>query len=252
MADDNGELARILAGADQPVSPAERGLAALNRKLRQQTPAGDDLVRTLAGTGGIGSDARMPVAPVMRDPVLERQIQRRTMAGLEPPPEQAGYLKAVAPEKEARSDRLSALAAELSGIPQVRRAAGGISEEVQDPSIPNITNAAVQTSLAAFRPAPALKALGAGYAGAVASDLGAFDSSAEAQTAKASTKLPGLNAEQQTLYDTTQNRIVRNRYKNDEELEQLKVTLQDLRDISKDFSKRQNAARVGTESNAAA
>jgi hypothetical protein len=88
MADN--ELARILASGEQPVSPMERELAAWNKKLGQKTgaTAGDErLARILAG-GGIGSDARMPVAPVMRDPVMERQIQVRTMSGREPTPEQ--------------------------------------------------------------------------------------------------------------------------------------------------------------------
>ena len=89
MADN--ELARILASGEQPVSPMERELAARNKKLGQQTgaTAGDErLARILAG-GGIGSDARMPVAPVMRDPVMERQIQVRTMSGREPTPSSA-------------------------------------------------------------------------------------------------------------------------------------------------------------------
>jgi hypothetical protein len=205
----------------------------------------------MLASGGIGSDARFPVQPVVRDPAIERQIQRRAMAGYDPTPEQDAYLRAIMPEKEARGERLANAGAELSGIPQIGRAGAAIGEAAQDPSIPNVTNAAFQTGMAAFRPAAALKSLGAGYAGALASDLGLFGGSqAEAQTAKPA--LRGLSSEQQTLYDATQNKIARGRYKNDEELEQLKMTLQDLRDISKDFSKTENAARVGTESNAAA
>jgi hypothetical protein len=96
MADDTNtsDLARIMA-TDLPVSAAERELAHRNRKLRQQgTPADDSaiidprLVSMLAG-GGIGSDARFPTQPVMRDPRMERQIQQRAMAGYGPTPEQA-------------------------------------------------------------------------------------------------------------------------------------------------------------------
>jgi hypothetical protein len=81
MADN--ELARILASGEQPVSPMERELAARNKKLGQQTgaTAGDERLARILADGGIGSDARMPVAPVMRDPVMERQIQVRTMSG---------------------------------------------------------------------------------------------------------------------------------------------------------------------------
>jgi hypothetical protein len=113
--------------------------------------------------------------------------------------------------------------------------------------------AGVQTGLAALRPALAAKALGGGYLASLLADAGAFGgpSTAEAQTAKAPTKLPGLSQEQQNLWDATQSKISRGRYKNDEELEQLKMTLQDLRDISKDFSKTQNMARIEGEAKAA-
>jgi hypothetical protein len=47
-------------------------------------------------------------------------------------------------------------------------------EAAADPSIPNLTNAGVQTALMAFRPAAALGALGLGYGAALAKDTGAF------------------------------------------------------------------------------
>jgi hypothetical protein len=164
MADDtNNELATLLA-ADMPVSPAERELAHRNRKLRQPVQPADHntivdprLVGMLA-SGGIGSDARMPVRPVMRGPGMERQIQQRAMAGYDPTPEQDAYLRAVAPEKEARGERLASAGAELSGIPQIGRAASSIGDAASDPSLANITNAGAQTALAAFRPRTAMAA----------------------------------------------------------------------------------------------
>jgi hypothetical protein len=75
MADDTNtsDLARIMA-TDLPVSAAEREFAHRNRKLRQLGQPADDsaivdprLVSMLAG-GGIGSDARFPTQPVVRDP----------------------------------------------------------------------------------------------------------------------------------------------------------------------------------------
>jgi hypothetical protein len=129
-----------------------------------------ELQRQLSGggQGGIGSDARMPVAPVVRDPRTERLIQLRAMRGLDPTPEQDAYLRAIRPEKEARGDRLAAAGAELSGIPQIGRAGTAIGKAIEEPSIPTVTNAAVQTSLAALRPAVALKSLGLGYGAAIA------------------------------------------------------------------------------------
>ena len=59
---------------------------------------------------------------------------------------------------------------EASGIPQAFRAGSAINETVKDPSIPNATNAGVQTGLAAFRPMMALKSALAGYGAAGVTD----------------------------------------------------------------------------------
>jgi hypothetical protein len=64
------------------------------------------LAAILRQPGGIGSDALLPVAPVQRDPILERQIQRRAMAGMELTPDMATYLRAIAPEKEANAENI--------------------------------------------------------------------------------------------------------------------------------------------------
>ena len=157
----------------------------------------------------------LAAVPVPRNPRTERLIQLRGMRGLDPTPEQAEYLRSVAPEKEARSERLASAAAELSGIPQLGRAARGIGEAVQDPSIPNVTNAAVQSSLAAFRPVTALKALGVGYASALANDIiGPNIPPAHGQTRKGGAPkvvLPGLSQEQQSFYDAAEKRLQRRR-----------------------------------------
>jgi len=181
--------------------------------------------------GGIGSDARMPVGPAIR-PMASNPaytLGGKRMEGQRP-----------LTDTELNMPRA---AAELTGIPQ---AASAIGEAYQDPSIPTVFNAGARTALAAGRPLGAAGILGTGYLSALLKDAGAFDgpSEAEAQTAKPSTRLEGLSDQQQALWDTTQNKIARGRYKNDEELEQLKMTLQDLRDISKEFSKTQNAERV--------
>jgi hypothetical protein len=68
------------------------------------------------GQGGIGSDALMPVAPVVRDPNLERQIQVRALRGLDPTPEQDAYLRAIMPEKEARGERLGGIGPIISAL----------------------------------------------------------------------------------------------------------------------------------------
>jgi hypothetical protein len=244
MADNNDELARLLASQDHPVSPMERELAARNRKLGQPTQPSPDLVSTLAGTGGVGSDARFPVSPVVRDPRMERQIQVRTMSGREPTPEQRAYLSMVAPEKEERSERLSALGAEASMIPQAMRAGSAIGDAAQDPTLANVTNAGVQTAFTALRPLAAAKILGAGYAGAAAQQSGLFDTSAEAQSKKGGAPkvvLPGLTQEQQSFYDAAEKRLREDDFGSSSDRRQVQQQMQELRTLSNDFV-RDNAA----------
>jgi hypothetical protein len=161
------------------------------------------------------------------------------MAGYDPTPEQDAYLRAIMPEKEARGERLANVGAELSGIPQMGRAARGIGEAVQDPSIPNITNAAVQTSLAPFRPLTALKALGLGYAGALANDVvGPNIPPAHGKTRRGGAPkvvLPGLSQEQQSFYDAAEKRLRDDDFSSPADKRQVQQQLQELRQLSNDF-----------------
>jgi hypothetical protein len=87
---------------------------------------------------------------------------------------------------------------EFTGIPQLLRAGNAVGDVMIDPSIPNATNAGVQTALAVARPAMALKALGAGYAGALAKDIGGAPiSEAEAQTPLTRTQRREMEMERQ-------------------------------------------------------
>jgi hypothetical protein len=193
------------------------------------------------GQGGIGSDARMPVATVPFDRHMEQQIQARAMAGLDPTPEQAAYLKAIMPQKEALGDKWARAGQELSGIPQVMRAGTAIGKAVDEPSIPTATNAAVQTGFAAFRPGLALKALGSGYLAALLKEAGAFDgpSSAEAQVAKkgAAPKvvMPGLTPEQQSFYDAADKRLRDDDFGSPADKRQVMQQMQELRALSNKF-----------------
>jgi hypothetical protein len=199
------------------------------------------LAAILRQPGGIGSDARMPVAEVPFDRHMEQQIQARAMAGLDPTPEQAAYLKAIMPQKEALGDKWAKAGQELSGIPQVMRAGTAIGKAVDEPSIPTATNAAVQTGFAAFRPGLALKALGSGYLAALLKEAGAFDgpSSAEAQAAKKGTApkvvMPGLTPEQQSFYDAADKRLRDDDFGSPADKRQVMQQMQELRALSNKF-----------------
>ena len=174
------------------------------------------LAALLKSSGGIGSDARMPVASVSFDPAMERQIVARTSRGLDPTPDQVAYLKAIMPEKERMGDKWANVGHELTMIPQAMRAGSAIGEAYQDPSLANVTNAGMQTAFTALRPQAAAVIGGAGYAGALAKDLGFFSGSpAEAQAKKQQTPkqlLPGLDAAQQAALDAAEKRLLAEDY----------------------------------------
>jgi hypothetical protein len=176
---------------------------------------------------------------------MERLIQIRAMRGLDPTPEQDAYLRAIMPEKEARGERLAAAGAEFSGLPQAGRAVSAIGKAYDEPSIPNATNAAVQTALAAIRPVAALKALGIGYGAAAADDLGAFDgikAEAQTQTKKgASRALPGLLPEQQAEYDALERKIGAGDFGSSADRRMAVERHRELRAISDKFSTEKNA-----------
>ncbi len=232
MADDtNNELATLLA-ADMPVSPAERDLAHRNRKLRQPVQPADGtatvdprLVSMLA-SGGIGSDARMPVGPAIRPMVANPaySLGGKRMVGQRP-----------LTDTELTMPRA---AAELTGVPQ---AADAIGEAYADPTLANVTDAGARTAIAALRPGAAALTLGAGYTTALAKDLGLFSGSpAEAQAAKKQSApkqlLPGLDPAQQAALDAAEKKLLAEDYEGPAGRQFLKDTVNELRGISKKYS----------------
>src|SRR5688572_6843168 len=128
------------------------------------------------------------------------------------------------------------------------------SEAVQqDRPLEAAGNAAV--AAIPFRPLAGAGALGATYGAAIGADIlpGMFGTpEAEAQSRNRqpapaqppAATLPGLNAEQQKLFNDTQKRISAGGFSSGAERRQLEQTMQDLRAISSDFTKAQNAATV--------
>ena len=244
----------VVPGSEKERPMAEQGTdpnpfdAALRELAQMLADGGED---DGGGGGGIGSDARMPVQPVTRDPRLERQIQVRASRGMDPTPEQDAYLRAIAPEKAERSERLAGrdmplvpyLPAELSMIPQAGRAMNALGKAYEDPSIPSATNAAVQTGLAALRPVAALKALGAGYGAALADDLGAFggnEAQAQAKKGAPSKTLPGLLPEQQAEYDALDKKLASGDFGSSAERRMIVERHRELRTISDKYATSKN------------
>ncbi len=96
--------------------------------------------------------------------------------------QEGARMAGMTPEDRVREfGRTAQLGAELTGVPGLVRAGGAVGNALADPSIPNATNAGVQTGLALMRPGVALGSLGAGYGAALADDLGMFDTSAQAE-----------------------------------------------------------------------
>ena len=226
--------------------PVEAATSRLPRPQKAQVGAGQ------YGLPSMPPVAQNALAGPPQGVSMTSQIQNRAMRGLEPTADQAVFLNELAPEKEARGERLGSLGLELTGVPQMGRAGSAVSEAVSDPSIPNVTNAAVQTGIAAFRPAAALKALGVGYGAGAAADLGAFDMSADAQAAKKGSAaprepLPGLTPALQAEYDAAQKRLSEGGFSSGAERRQLEKTVEELRAASIDFVKNNASSARGIE-----
>lgn len=104
---------------------------------------------------------------------MRQSISRQAMAGREPSVDM-GAIGRRAQASEQNSQAFEQGMGELV-MGQPVRAGKAIGEAVQDPSIANVTNAGVQTGLAAFRPMAAAKAGIAGLGAAAVNDSGALN-----------------------------------------------------------------------------
>jgi hypothetical protein len=144
-----------------------------------------------------------------------------------------------------------------AGPQQVQKAQGAIGDAVADPSVANVANAGVQTGVATLRPMLTLGSAGAGYADALARDLGIFDTSAQAQGSKkkeAAPKmiLPGLSKEQQALFDEATRKLQREDYDGPAGRRMLEETVRELRGLSMRHSEGQSTQERTTKDRAAA
>jgi hypothetical protein len=87
-----------------------------------------------------------------------------------------------------------------------------------------------------------MKTLGAGYAGALAEDVGLFGSGAEAQSAKKAA-LPGLTLDQQAAYDAAQKKAASGDFGSSAERRQTEALLAEMRALSNEFVRDQNKGK---------
>ncbi len=171
---------------------------------------------------------------------LRRGMQNRTLAGLDPTDEQQASYDQGAAERDAAGNNLSMIAAELSGVPQAMRAGRGIAEAAIDPSLANMTNAGVQSALAAFRPLAAAKIMAGGLGAAGVKQSGALSigtaNAAEPLTSEQRGKLKGLDA-----------KIAANQWKNGAERRAVEADRASLKEIEREGLKTANASKAKTE-----
>jgi hypothetical protein len=122
------------------------------------------------------------------------------------------------------------------------------NEELANPGVTAIGSAA--GVIPGLAPKAAMTALGGAYGLAGAADLGAFDSSAEAQAKKGGTSLPGLAPDQMAAYNAAEKKLAAGKFKNAADRRQTEDLLRDLREISKDFQKTENASKIGLKTDA--
>lgn len=134
-------------------------------------------------------------------------------------------------------------AREATMLPQMIRAGESGARAASNPSIPNLTDAGVNTSMALLRPLAALKIGSAGLAAAVAKDFGAGDimgsnAYAQAKKGKAASEvpdLPGLTPEQNARYKALGKQMMEGNFGSSAERRAIESEAGGLRDLSQQF-----------------
>jgi len=136
------------------------------------------------------------------------------------------------------------------------RAGLAVGEAFQTPSIANVTNAGVQSALAAFRPLAAAKVAGGGFAAAAASDA-LSDANAQSSNRRrqpeqevASIELPGLTPQQGKEYNALLVKMQRGAFGSAADRRSTETRATELRKLSDDFSRSSAATDRQEYSNA--
>jgi hypothetical protein len=127
------------------------------------------------------------------------------------------------------------------------RAGQAVSEAYSDPSIANMTNAGVQSAIAGFRPIMAGKVALGGLGIAGANDLLMSEANAQAKKrtveAVATATLPGLSDEQNSEYNSLQQRLRAANFGGGADRRAVERRVEQLRKLSDDYAGARNASR---------
>lgn len=129
-------------------------------------------------------------------------------------------------------------AQELTFVPGLVRSGEAVGKAANDPTIPNITRAGVETAASLGRILPMGAAAAGGLSAALLKDLGAFDTEAKAADR------PGLTPEQNAEADSLEKMIRRDRFRSDTDRGVAVSRLQKLQGLSDASVKANNDAEA--------
>ena len=183
---------------------------------------------------------------VVQAPADNRQRQmmaRRAMAGRDPTltTQEMANLERRRTISEQNNQAVERGVGELI-LGQPIRAGMAIGEAVQDPSIATLTNAGVQSALAAFRPLTAAKVAGGGFAASAANDLMTEASASNPRRRQqvsdvAFAELPGLTPQQSAEYNSLMSKMQRGAFGSAADRRATETRARELRSLSDDFSR---------------
>lgn len=133
----------------------------------------------------------------------------------------------------------------IEGAPVV----GGITRAVENPTLGSVSNAGIESLLAAGKPLAAMRLLAGAYGAAGAKDMGLLDgvSSAQAKRDKKPTPmadLPGLTPEQNRELGEAKARLKTSDYESRRDADALAATVSRLEGLSADYIRGKNATEV--------
>lgn len=165
-------------------------------------------------------------APTVRR--KRQKVQAYTSRGRDVPPELAAAGNELTPVEQQKLEEI--LAGELLGAGQVGRAVTGVQDAYADPSLANVTNAGVQSALAAFRPLIAGGIAGAGLLEAGRRDL-MGDGGARAQSF--------LTPEQRAELKDAKDKLSKGKFGSGAERRTLEATVNRLNELDAELAKTQ-------------
>lgn len=240
-------------GQPDTMVPANQSLPMPARQIPQQQTV------PVGGVPGYARFAPMQQrGPEMRasNPSMGQQIGNMAYDAIAP----------VSPTVAGRVSNALSPAVDYGAMPaqgyvgQIDTAAKAMEKAYGDPSLPNVTNAGVQTAMTVGRPLAGAAILGGGMAAGLANDMGlGFATPAMAQRRKQAAPaqasvadLPGLTPEQNAQYKADLARIGASQFRSGADRRSLESSVKMFRDLSAEYMRTTNADKLKAEAEAAA